>query len=618
MKHKKIMAALLAAGITVTNCWGSAIAAEEENGVLSASHTLEALSLTYSDLGIDENGVTSISIDKFTDTTATTFSFPTEISGVSVKVVKIADGAFASCKSLQEIVIPDTVTELGISCFQYCYDLQSVTIPDSITVIPNGAFRNCSALTAVSLPDTITEIGSNAFNDTAIVEAQAENPIQYIGNWAVQAKSSLPTEERELAIAEGTVGLADSILASSNLTSITLPDSLQYIGNKVFANSNLISDITLPEQVVSIGESAFYDTDIAHVTAQGGIQSIGNHAFQSCKQLQTVTFANGTKQIGENAFSDCDYLQSVQLPDGLESIGKQAFMNCPKLDNVTIPNGVTALPSELFSGCTSLQNIIIADSVSSVAADTFSDTALSNSTEPVRYADRWVIDADSNLTEVMIKEGTIGIANGVFSETMSIYHKLTSVYLPDSLQYIGSSVFNNCQNLEAITLPNDLKTIGYSAFYTCWHLENLILPETVSEIGTNALRTSGNAVTILNPDMIIPDEQFTISAEVIYGYTGSTAQAYAEKYNIAFVALDAPSTGDVTGDNVISVEDAVLTLTIYAQKSAGLPVDFSETQLTAADIDGDSTISVEDAVAILTYYARQSAGLQPTWSEIIG
>lgn len=618
MKYKKIITTLLAVGITVVNCWSPAIAIEQENSILSNSHTLEALSLTYSDLGTDENSVISISIDKFTDTTATTFSFPTEISGCPVKVIKIADSAFSACRSLQEIIIPDTVTELGSCCFQYCYDLQSVTIPDSITVIPNRAFSNCSALTEVTLPDTITEIGSNAFYDTAIVEAQAENPVQYVGNWAVQSKNNLTTEEQELHIAEDTIGLANNILESSKLTSITMPNSLKYIGSYAFANSNLISDITIPEQVITIGEAAFYNTDIAHVTAKGAIHSIGNQAFQSCQQLQTVTLTNGTKQIGESAFSGCDYLQSVQLPDELEFIGKQAFLNCPKLDNITIPNGVTNLPSKLFSGCTSLQTISIADSVSSVAADAFSDTALINSTEPVRYADRWVIDANSNLTEVTIKEGTIGIADNVFSETLEIYHKLTSVYLPDSLQYIGNSAFNNCQNLENIILPNNLKIIECSAFYNCWHLKNLILPQTVSEIGTDALRTSGNAVTILNPAMIIPDEEFTISVDTIYGYSNSTAQSYAEKYNINFVALDAPSIGDPTGDNIISVEDAVLTLTIYAQKSAGLEVEFSEAQLTAADVNGDDIIGVEDAVAILTYYARQSAGLQPTWAEIIG
>lgn len=80
--------------------------------------------------------------------------------------------------------------------------------------------------------------------------------------------------------------------------------------------------------------------------------------------------------------------------------------------------------------------------------------------------------------------------------------------------------------------------------------------------------------------------------------------------------------GDVDGNGMVNVEDAVAVLTYYAKHSAGMSPIFSEVPMqnakamVASDIDGDSIISVEDAVAILTYYARQSAGLNPDWSEI--
>lgn len=80
--------------------------------------------------------------------------------------------------------------------------------------------------------------------------------------------------------------------------------------------------------------------------------------------------------------------------------------------------------------------------------------------------------------------------------------------------------------------------------------------------------------------------------------------------------------GDVDGNSMVNVEDAVAVLTYYAKRSAGMNPIFSEVPMqhakamVASDIDGDSIISVEDAVAILTYYARKSAGLNPDWSEI--
>ena len=77
--------------------------------------------------------------------------------------------------------------------------------------------------------------------------------------------------------------------------------------------------------------------------------------------------------------------------------------------------------------------------------------------------------------------------------------------------------------------------------------------------------------------------------------------------------------GDIDSDGTVSVEDAVSTLTYYAQQSAGLEAkltqaaDTEESAFLAADVDGDGQITVEDAVAILTYYAKKSAGLDAAW-----
>lgn len=68
--------------------------------------------------------------------------------------------------------------------------------------------------------------------------------------------------------------------------------------------------------------------------------------------------------------------------------------------------------------------------------------------------------------------------------------------------------------------------------------------------------------------------------------------------------------GDPDGDGNVSVEDAVMVLTYYAKRSAGLE---AEIDLYAADVNEDGVIGVEDAVGILTYYARKAAGLSPSF-----
>ena len=82
--------------------------------------------------------------------------------------------------------------------------------------------------------------------------------------------------------------------------------------------------------------------------------------------------------------------------------------------------------------------------------------------------------------------------------------------------------------------------------------------------------------------------------------------------------------GDVDGNGIVDVSDAVAVLTYYAKRAAGLEVIFGETPeeneviFALADVDQDGMITVQDAVYILTYYAQKACGMQPTWEELIG
>ena len=82
--------------------------------------------------------------------------------------------------------------------------------------------------------------------------------------------------------------------------------------------------------------------------------------------------------------------------------------------------------------------------------------------------------------------------------------------------------------------------------------------------------------------------------------------------------------GDVDGNGIVDVSDAVAVLTYYAKRAAGLEPIFGETPeeneaiFALADVDQDGMITVQDAVYILTYYAQKASGMQPTWKELTG
>lgn len=120
--------------------------------------------------------------------------------------------------------------------------------------------------------------------------------------------------------------------------SVVIPESVTYhnktysvtsIGINAFAKSSNMISVTIPESVTKIGGSAFLGcSSLTSITIPESVTSIGHWAFQGCRGLTSLNTPNGVTIINEGVFSSCTSLKSVNIPECVTSIGGGAFSNC--------------------------------------------------------------------------------------------------------------------------------------------------------------------------------------------------------------------------------------------------------------------------------------------------
>ena len=169
----------------------------------------------------------------------------------------------------------------------------------------------------------------------------------------------------EFRLNEGYFTYAVAGIAENAPTSIVIPDTyngypVTQIDAYAFENSNITS-ITIPPSVMWIGVGAFYNCLYLQSVIFNGesqLAQICDDAFYGCSGLNSITLPASTKQIDDRAFCNCSSLSSVAFGAGtkeLTRIGESAFQSCYSLSYVTIPAAVTTIGAYAFSDCNRLE-----------------------------------------------------------------------------------------------------------------------------------------------------------------------------------------------------------------------------------------------------------------------
>ena len=239
-------------------------------------------------------------------------SIPRRLGGCPVTV--IGAEAFAGCKELTSVSIPDCVKTIGHSAFARCEGLAEVSIPNGVEEIGEWAFAGCAALERVSIGTGTKSIRNYAFGfcpSLTEIEVDAGNP-------------HFKTDDGVLLVRDG----SELVLVPRNRPgTFEVPEGVVAIHSMAFGDCRALVRVVLPDSLYGIGEKAFW----------------------RCGKLEAVDFGNGVRVIAGKAFHDCTKLASVTLPDSVEQIGDNAFRFCRDLKTAVLGNGVRRIDFNAFA-----------------------------------------------------------------------------------------------------------------------------------------------------------------------------------------------------------------------------------------------------------------------------
>lgn len=421
-------------------------------------------------------------------------------------VTAIGNGSFKYSNYLNSIQLPSSLIRIGIEAF-YGSSLKSVIIPEMVREVGDFAFNECYYLADIQYPSKFT-LGKQAFGNTKWLTSQPQGPV-YINDYFYAYSGTMPSGTiltikdgikevcyNSLSGQEGLKGInfpaslkrisTYAFFKCLQLTDISIPDSVTFIGNDAFVGCWNLKNVKLPAMLETLEMMAFKDCSaLLSIDLPSSLKTIGNSVFEECNALTTVKLGEGIKTFGQNAFKGCEKLNSLQLPSTLETIPEYAFFECSSLSVITIPTQVKAIGTGAFASCSKLASLNIPRASCTIGSSLFS---YCTSLTAVHLPDSLQAVPDGlfyncrNLPGVVFPSTVTSFGNALFTGCAA----LTSVTLPDMLTRLGSSLFEGCAALETVNTPSKLEIIEGSVFRYCSGLKGFVLPETLTSIGDYA------------------------------------------------------------------------------------------------------------------------------------
>ncbi len=385
---------------------------------------------------------------------------------IGEEVETIPANLFAGCINVKTINLPNALRYIGSKAFGNA-GLKSVTIPESVTYIGSYPFYNCDSLTSVTW---------NAVN----VEVSREDN----NNYYYSAFSNCDNIT-SFVFGNNVQKIPENLCYNmSGITSITIPNSVTYIGGNAFYGcTNAFTSLVINENVDTIGPGAFggcnnitlviwnarncanvnhyntwyrdekgdyiyewrdatsspFPSSVQTFIFGDNVQKVPNRLCNELNQLTSIALPNTVRTIGNSAFSGCSGLISFTMENGVQTIGSSAFSYCSNLPQIVLPNTVTKIDNYAFEGCRNLTTAILGNAVDTIGGEAF------------RYCER-----------------------------------LISIELPATVNYLGSYAFTGCSAMNKAIIHSTTQFSSDCNLIMNSQLDTIVAPASIFDVSEAA------------------------------------------------------------------------------------------------------------------------------------
>lgn len=223
--------------------------------------------------------------------------------------------AFSSCNKLKSITLPAALKELGEGAFSRCKELKTVTInPNNSFTVGKDAFQDCSKLASATLGDNVTEIGPGAFSGCTALKSVKVNSSSNLTSIAEAAFAASGVEDMALNKCSNLTTVGMWAFANTPLKNVTLPSSLESLGDGAFYYNTDLENIDLPSNITSISNYLLAGDNAVDVEqpVKDGVTSIGDYAFYNWDQIRDFVFPESVEYVGTKAMAGQISLEIVE------------------------------------------------------------------------------------------------------------------------------------------------------------------------------------------------------------------------------------------------------------------------------------------------------------------